>query len=140
MVSFKEIPLPIHEQITNNNIATRAFIRYLLSIWASITRLSINETIIKSITKSSDIQAVSQVNLVDATDGEIIMTMPNPSKCFKDSRSLQIGISKIDNSRNRVIILPFKNELIVGDTEQDLRYMGEILNFITDGTNWYLGS
>ena len=56
----------------------------------------------------------------------------------KDAKT--ISISKIDTTSNIVNILPFGGETIVGDSSVELLEEGEVLNFITNGTNWYLGA
>ena len=70
----------------------------------------------------------------------MIVTLPNPLLCFNNRRSLRIAIEKIDTSVNSVTIVPFSGELIVGEISQIINSEGDILNFITDGTNWYLGA
>lgn len=96
----------------------------------------------KIINKSSNYQALEENQLIitDATSGEIEINLPNPINCVIDQVSYKVGITKKDTSLNYVIILPFASELIVGEAVQQLRYEGEVLNFITDGTNWYLGA
>jgi len=91
-------------------------------------------------TADTSLSAYSQTQLCDATSGEIDITLPNPSLCFSDNRSLRFAIHKIDISENAVNVLPFGSELIVGEASQTLDIDGEIYNFITDGTNWYLGA
>jgi len=93
-----------------------------------------------SITVDYSAQDENQLILADATSGEINVTLPNPSVFFANNVSKKIGITKIDTSPNFVNMLPFASETIVGETNQRLRYKGEVLNFITDGANWYLGA
>jgi hypothetical protein len=80
----------------------------------------------------------SQTILCNAISGVININLPNPSECFEGGRSFKVAVEKIDTSGNFVNILPFGAELIVGETNQILNTEGDILNFITDGTNWYL--
>lgn len=87
---------------------------------------------------SIGLMAISQTVLCDATSGAINITLPSPASCFSNNRSLKIGISKIDTTSNIVTILPSATELIVGEISQSINSEGDILNFITDGTNWYL--
>lgn len=111
------------------------------------TQIKINEDDIanlqtKILNKTADYQALeeSQLIIVDATTAETNITLPNPINSITDNVSFQIGITKKDTTVNKVVVLPFASELIVGETSQDLRLDGEVLNFITDGTNWYLGN
>lgn len=96
----------------------------------------------KILNKSADYQALeeNQLIIVDATSGEIEITLPNPTSCLINNVSYKIGITKKDTSSNFVIIKPFASELVVGESSQKLRYEGEVLNFITDGANWYLNN
>lgn len=95
---------------------------------------------ISSITADASLLAQAQTVLCDATGGTINVTMPNPSDCFENNRSLRFAIHKIDTSVNTVNIMPNGAELIVGEASQSLLLDGEIYNFITDGSNWYLGA
>jgi len=99
---------------------------------------TISTTLIISVNINSALDPESQSVLVDATGGDRDITLPDPSLCLDNSRSYRIGITKIDTSANVVNILPFDSELVVGETSQDLLLDGEVLNFITNGTNWYL--
>ncbi|MCK5023227.1 MAG: hypothetical protein KAS04_03575 [Candidatus Aenigmarchaeota archaeon] len=95
---------------------------------------------ITSISGDTSLTTLSQTVLCNAASGEIDVTMPPPADCFENNRSLRFAIHKIDTSSNIVTILPNASELIVGESYQTLEMGGEILNFITDGTNWYLGA
>lgn len=96
----------------------------------------------KIINKNINYQALAEYQLIiaDATSGAINITLPNPTTCLINSVSYTIGITKKDSSLNIVNILPFASELIVGESQQELQVQGEVLNFITDGINWYLGA
>jgi hypothetical protein len=78
--------------------------------------------------------------LADCTAGDITITLPTPANLFTNSRSNSVGISKIDTTANKVTILPNSAELIVGESSIELLYSNEIINLITDGTNWYMGA
>jgi len=84
--------------------------------------------------------AKNQTIIADAAAGVINITLPNPALSLINNRSYKIGVTKKDISTNKVNILPFGTELVVGETLQFLDVDGEVLNFITDGTNWYLGA
>lgn len=81
----------------------------------------------------------NQLIIANATSGAINITMPPPANCFSNSCSLTITITKSDITSNKVNILPNASETIVGETSQYLQSEGEILTFITDGSNWHLG-
>lgn len=93
---------------------------------------------VNTVSISVGLTAVAQTVLVDATSGPINITLPPPVDCFDTGRSLRFGISKTDLTANIITILPNATELIVGEISQSINSEGDILNFITDGTNWYL--
>jgi len=95
---------------------------------------------VSTVTADASLLAHSQTVLCNATGGAINITMPNPSDCFENNRSLRFAIHKIDTSSNAVNILPNGTETMVGEASQSLLLDGEIYNFITDGNNWYLGA
>lgn len=151
--STKVSPPPINKVIVENGIPTQTFIRYLLDLRSSNQDYSqiINEIIeevtelqngvpIINVDEDAKLSAATQTVLVDATSGDINITLPSPSQCFNDNRSFSIAIHKIDTTANVVTILPNDSESVVGETSQTLELDGEIYNFITDGTNWYLGA
>jgi len=61
------------------------------------------------------------------------------SDCFSSNRSYKLGITKIDDTNNVVNILPHGSETIALDLHQELLQSQEVLNFISDGTNYWLG-
>jgi len=81
----------------------------------------------------------SQNVLVNATSGNVNITLPNPVDCFSGGRSYKLGITKIDDTNNVVNILPHGSETIALDLHQELLQSQEVLNFISDGTNYWLG-
>lgn len=95
---------------------------------------------VNSITTTTALTAMAQTVLCDTTAGNINVTLPPPANCFSDSRSFRIAIHKTDDTVNTVTILPNAAETIVGASSQLLKRRGDVLNFITDGTNWYLNS
>lgn len=94
--------------------------------------------LIVSVTADVTLDAKNQSVLANATAAAINITMPDPAACFANSRSFRIGITKIDTSANVVGILPNGTELIAGAASEFLDLESEVLNFITDGTDWYL--
>lgn len=91
-------------------------------------------------TSNMPLTPTQQTVLCDATLGSFSVTLPNPVQCFNNNRSFRIAIHKIDSSVNTITISPYAGELVMNEVNQSLLYEGEILNFITDGTNWYLGA
>lgn len=91
------------------------------------------------VTESRELENVSQTILCDATDGEINIKLPDPSRSYLNPRSIKIAISKIDISTNRVNILPFNGEKILNDTNQYL-VASEVINLVTDGIDWWYGA
>ena len=110
------------------------------SIYEDITILDkvSNTSKIKTITTGENLVNESITLLCDCTAGDITAKLPPPSSQIKDGYSYKISISKIDNSSNKVIIIPNNTELICNESDQELILISEVLNFITDGTNWYL--
>lgn len=91
-------------------------------------------------TTTQTISTSDTVVLGDATSGNIVLTLPSPSSCYDSVNlvSMILSISKIDSSTNYVRISPSVTETIGGDAFFDLLYQNEVINLITDGTNWYL--
>jgi hypothetical protein len=89
---------------------------------------------------STPLIAKSQTVICDATSGAIDITLPDPTLCHSNNRSFRIAIYKKDTTVNEVTILPFGTEKIVGEVSQILNSEGDVINLITDGTNWVLGA
>ena len=105
-----------------------------------ITVVQDTKEIVINTSVSIVLNPISQLILCDASNGYINITLPDPILCFESSKSFKISVHKIDISENIVNILPFGSELVVGEISQELELNGEIFNFITDGTDWYLGA
>ena len=69
--------------------------------------------------------------LVDASSGNITITLPEPSK------ATQVNIKKIDSSTNVVTVVP-NGGSIDGETSKEISTQYESYLFISDGTNWYI--
>lgn len=74
--------------------------------------------------------------LADATGGSITVTLPLAST----ATAYIIGITKLDTSTNTITIARSGIDTIIGDTSQTLLYDKEVLNLISDGTNWQLAN
>lgn len=72
----------------------------------------------------------------DATAGSITVTLPAAST----ATAFIIGVTKIDASANSVIITGTGTDTIAGEVSQSLLYDAEVLNFVSDGTNWQLAN
>lgn len=94
---------------------------------------------IKPIDSDIELEPRGQTILCDCTNGDIIVKLPDPNLCLLKSFSFRISITKTDTTHNKVIILPFNNELIVNEDKQEL-FSYEVINLITDKTNWHLGA
>ena len=103
--------------------------------------------IIDNLTASEKVQSVSTHTaltdesvsvFVDASGGAVNITLPNPGLCLNDGRSYRFGITKLDSTSNVVNILPYNTETIAGSASETVEAQEEVLNFITDGTNWHL--
>ncbi len=71
--------------------------------------------------------------LVDASGGEVIITMPDVSLTNN-----YINIKKIDTTINRVLIVTPGAETIDGDTEVDITAAYESLQIVSNGSNWFV--
>jgi hypothetical protein len=95
-------------------------------------------TAIVSTDKDISLPTQSQNVLVDATSGDVTITLPHARNCFFYGRSYRIGITRIDNTQNKVFIVT-NGEMIMNETDITL-YGLEVVNLITDGNNYYLGA
>ena len=93
---------------------------------------------VDSVSASQSISIVSGLVLCDATLGNIIISMPNPSLAYSGGYSTYFSIAKKDSSSNVVTISPYLSESIAGDASFDLTMQNEVLSLVTDGTDWYL--
>ncbi len=96
-------------------------------------------TLIVSTDKDLILKPVSQNVLINASSGNINVTLPNPVDCFSANRSYRIGITRTDTSDNIANILSHDGELILNDASQTL-LASEVINLVTDNINWYYGS
>jgi len=93
---------------------------------------------VDSVSASQSIGIVSGLVLCDATLGDIVISMPNPSLAYSGGHSTYFSIAKKDSSSNIVTISPYLSESIAGDASFDLTMQNEVLSLVTDGTDWYL--
>lgn len=127
------------QNLTTNYISTATSLDNADELLDNAIYTHTREFVLKS-TISLTLSAISQTVLIDATSGAVNVTLPSPSACFDANRSRKIAVYKTDITINQVNILPNGGELVAGGISQFLKWDNEVLNFITDGTNWYLGS
>jgi len=84
------------------------------------------------VTKTSDYTASGgDCVLVDASSGDVTITLPEPSK------ATQVNIKKIDPSTNVVMVMP-NGGSIDDEPLKEISTQYESYLFISDGTNWYI--
>ena len=69
--------------------------------------------------------------LVDASSGNITITLPEPSK------DIQVNVKKIDSSSNIVIVMP-NGGSIDGEASKEISTQYESYFLVSDGSNWYI--
>jgi len=105
-----------------------------------ILALNFSSFLIVSKTIDYSVTVESQTILCDASSNDIIITLPNTSQSLISNKSISVGVSKIDTSNNEISIVGSGGALVAGEASQRLYYQNEVLNFVTDGTNWWLGA
>lgn len=138
--------LPSNVQIVESNgYPTQAFVFYLLKMFrkanldnSNLESLQSQITMLtkKHVSVTYDYLVTANGNysiLADASNSPINVTLPYPTS------DKTISVAKIDSSSNAVTILPHGTEFIAGETSQVLLYSDEVLDFVSDGINWYLG-
>lgn len=98
-----------------------------------------NSVLVQGTTSSISIIPQSITFLCDCSLNDIVIQLPDPLLSVVDGYSYQIAVSRADLSTNSLTIIPFSTEKIIGQSSIDLKN-GEVLNFITNGTDWYLGA
>lgn len=74
--------------------------------------------------------------LVDATAGPVVVTYP----LAEDSEAFIVGVTKTDDSANKVTLQRQGANLLAGEISHDLLFEEEVLNFVSDATNWELAN
>jgi len=84
------------------------------------------------VTKTSDyVASGGDCVLVDASSGNITITLPEPSK------ATQVNIKKIDPTTNVVTVMPNGGN-IDDEPLKEISTQYESYLFISDGNNWYI--
>ena len=99
---------------------------------SGITEVKRRRTVDSSFTNGEVIS--SDINLVDATAGNILINLPSPPV----SAGRLLYIKKIDSSSNTVTIDQNSSETIDGGTQYLLYNQYEAVTLICDGTNWHV--
>jgi len=99
---------------------------------SGITEVKRRRTVDSSFTNGEVIS--SDINLVDATAGNILINLPAPPV----SAGRLLYIKKIDSSSNTVTIDQNSSETIDGGTQYLLYNQYEAVTLICDGTNWHV--
>jgi hypothetical protein len=84
--------------------------------------------------------AITQTLLCDATAGDMTITLPSAAASYSSNRSIQIGVSKKDTTANTVTVVGTGAATVAGETSQTINSETDVINLITDGTNWHLGA
>jgi hypothetical protein len=71
--------------------------------------------------------------LVDATAGDIEITLPDPA-----GPKFPINVKKIDGTAHRVIVLPYASEYIDGGDESVITSQWTSGRYIPNGTDWFI--
>ena len=98
------------------------------------TRLGIGTKVRYSIVEvNSDYSADSnQLILVDASSGNVTVTLPLPEKGY------DVIVKKVDDSSNIVYVVSNSGEYIDDVTQLELAMQGEAYRLIGDGTKWHI--
>lgn len=84
--------------------------------------------------KTADYTATTSdtVILVDATSGDVTITLPTASS------GLHYYIKKTDSSGNKVVVDGNASETIDGNTTQDIISQYDTMEIVSDGSNWLI--
>lgn len=104
-----------------------------------ILDLQIGSQRIITVNTSTVLVPFNQTILCDCVSAELNITLPNPADTYLNNESKTFTLTKIDSTKNKVNILPFGSEKVVGEIQQDLKLEGETLTFVSNGTDWFLG-
>lgn len=104
------------------------------ALYDNVRELIVNTT--TSLTINEDSQTV----ICDATSAPLSITLPLASGFYNNNRSKRVAIAKSDTTSNAITIISTSPNLIIGETSQELNSQGDVINLITDGTNWHLGA
>ena len=76
----------------------------------------------------------SKVHLVDATNGDVTVTLPPASQAARR----EYHVKKTDSTSNAVKVLPVNSETIDGEICQEMIVQFTSLRLYSDGSNWHL--
>ena len=90
-------------------------------------------TRVHTVTVDTTLGANHHVVLVNASDGNRTITLPNATTC----KGRQYIIKKIDSSSNTVTISAQSEQTIDGQSSVDITEQYGIVRVVSDGSNWY---
>lgn len=131
MTPLDQVPTKI-QLVSSMGIATNAFAMFLIKLVRRLTDITPTAF---AVSGDYTIPPTSMSALIDASLTPITITLPPIS-----ATGLIIGVTKIDNTANTVTIISGGSALICGESSQVLLLRNEVLNFISDGTNWQLAN
>lgn len=90
--------------------------------------------VISTVTGDYTLDNEDSTLLVDASDGEITITLP--TAVGVEGRFY--SIKKIDSSKNKVIIDGYGTETIEGELTQELLFKGDAPHIVSDNDEWWI--
>lgn len=93
---------------------------------------------VTSRTSSVTANVANRYYLFDCTAGDCTLTLPLASAAYSSGLSVWYGVTKSDSSTNKVIISASGSDTIIGQATVEITNQYEVVNIISDGTNWYL--
>jgi hypothetical protein len=125
----------LRPQLSNNTFAVPPPIGVVSPNSGTFTVLSAQQLrlSIKTVSSNYTVAVDDCVLLCNATDGEVVISLPNPANY--PGRS--INIKKIDASENKVVLLPLFATVDAKAT-YDVKYSMESIVVISNGSNYFV--
>lgn len=90
-------------------------------------------TSVQTVSANYTVQPTDDVVLVDASSGQVTVTLP-----YARSTNKQVVVKKKDSSANYVVIAPQSGDTIDGVGNQSLVTQGESMSLVSDQSLWYI--
>lgn len=87
-------------------------------------------------TITADKTADKDVTLVNATGGNVTVTLPENGGTIGSGRVMVV--KRVDSSSNTVVVQRETSDTIDGSTNIQLYHIYETMTFVSDGSNWYI--
>lgn len=87
-------------------------------------------------TITADKTADKDVTLVNATSGNVTVTLPENGGTIGGGRVMVV--KRVDSSSNTVVVQRETSDTIDGSTNIQLYHIYETMTFVSDGSNWYI--